>query len=323
MYLVRRFSPIVAPILVGLASAGHGEPVETEPVGFSRTTLPAGSSVVVPTLLNAAVHAGTATFGETSVTPIRNPNWEDHAFAQTHFSNPIPNYPTHYAEVMEGPYEGYTYDIVDNTATTLTVPPGMVPPGLVGQSVKVTVRPHITLDRIVQGSSHLQAYSDAVTFRNEDGSVSVRYFNGSSWVAEDFSTPAGHSIIYPGSGVVFSKVGAVQLVFAGSVKTTRTAVPLYSGTVNFVGPLNPLSETRLVRTDLASSLRAFTDSLTTFSLEGKKAVTGVYYSNGGQLLDGGFNLLPMNAPDAIPGGSGVAVTVGADTVWIIKSPLSP
>lgn len=296
--------------------------VTTDPVGFTGVALPVGGSVTVPTLLNPAVYTGRATIGTTSVTPVTAPGWSVNTFAESQYTD-RPNYPVYYVEVVEGAFEGYSFDIIANSAAALTVPAGYIPAQLNNQTVKVVVRRHITLDDLTVGSTGLAAYEDAITLFNSDGTNSARYYDGASWIADDFSTPVGHSILYPGTGFIFNSTYGGQLALNGAVKTTKTAIPLYARATNIVGPLNPTAQTFLVNSNIALALDPYNEGFTTYSSDGTFTALLSYYSDGASLLDGSFNALPSNAPDAIPGNRGIFISeLSYDRVWISKSPLA-
>lgn len=313
-----------------VGSSGFAQTATTDPVGFTTAPVPVGTSIIVPTLLNSAVFVGNALLSTSAntITPSTNPSWVANAFQPTQFASPTPNYPTHYAEVAEGAYEGYAFDVLSNTSSAIAVAAGDIPVALNNQTVKVIIRPHITLNKLIEGSSNLSAYADAVNIYQGDGGISTRYYDGTSWVAEDFSTPAGHTILYPGTGVAFTANAAnASLLLLGPVKTTKTAVYVYSSAkVNLVGPLNPGSSTKIVSplmSSIATAMQPYADGFNRFSTDGLLTTVGTYYSDGTQLLDGNFNPLPPSATDDIPVNQGIGLTATQDSVWITKSPLNP
>jgi hypothetical protein len=314
---------LLAVAVLGGAQLVAQTTVATNPVGFTTVPLNAGANIVVPTLINVDTYDGNATFAATAVTPAVNPNWTAGAFAETSFASPTPNYPAYYVEVTSGTYAGYCFDIVTNTASALMLPSGDVPAGLVGQTVTIAVRHHVTLDQLATGETGLTAYADVLSLFNSDGSTSVRYFTGTSWVAEDFSTPAGQTIVYPGQGFTLSTAATAQLLLVGPVKTTSTAVPLYKGVVNIVGPLSPASAATLVNSNIAPALSPYADTIDAFSTDGKLTNTTAYYSDGTNVLNAAYSPLPANAPDAFPLNGGVTINVTNNTIWMTKSPLAP
>jgi len=303
---------VALAILVAVVSAGNAEPVYSDIVGYSNVTAPSGTVAIVPGFVKSAKFTGTATvtgqsFGVSglSVGELDQSNFSDK-----------PNYPTHYVEITAGDYEGYAYDIVANTASSVTA--ANVPSAINGQTLSVVIRPHVTLDDIASAS--MADYSDAVNLINPDGSTTTRFYAAGSWIAEDFSTAAGHTVIYPGQAVLLSS-GGVEITTTGIVKTTKTAVPLYAAAVNFVGPLSPGGDTKVTQLQIAPSLAVYSDGFNQFTTDGTMTTIGTYYSDGVDVLDAGFSPLPSNATDSIEINTGFALSAGADGYWIMPSPL--
>lgn len=290
--------------------------VSTPIVGFRKTSLPSGSVCVVPGFVKSPVYQGSSLItGQTlAVSGLTAGSLNSSNF------NDRPNYPTHYVEIVAGVYEGYTYDVASNTANQVTV--SGLPSSLNGQTVSIAIRRHVTLDDLAQGNNGLLDYSDAVNIMNSDGSSTTRIYVSGSWVAEDFSSPAGHTVIYPGNGVVFSSGGAT-ITTTGVVKSTKTAVPLYAAAVNYVGRQNPSGESKVVNLGIGTSLLPYSDGFNVPSFDGSMATVGTYYSDGSAMLDAGYSPLASNATDSVPADSGIQVSVGSDAVWIMQSPLNP
>jgi hypothetical protein len=304
---------VTLAILVAAVMAGNAATEATTGiVGYSNVTAPSGTVAIVPGFVKSAKFTGTATvtgqsFGVSglSVGELDQSNFSDK-----------PNYPTHYVEITAGAYEGYSYDIVSNTGTSVTA--ANVPSAIDGQTVSVVIRPHVTLDDIASAS--MADYSDAVNLINPDGSTTTRYYAAGSWIAEDFSTAAGHTVIYPGQAVLLSS-GGVEIITSGDVKTTKTAVPLYAAAVNYVGPLSPGGNTKVTQLQIAPSLAVYSDGFNQFTTDGTMTTIGTYYSDGVDVLDAGFSPLPSNATDSIQINTGFALSAGADGYWIMPSPL--
>jgi len=290
--------------------------VSTPIVGFRKTSLPSGSVCIVPGFVKSPVYQGSSLVsGQTLAVTGLNSG----ALNSSNYTD-RPNYPTHYVEIVAGTYEGYSYDIASNTANQVVVTG--LPSALNGQTVSIAIRRHVTLDDLAQGNSGLLDYSDAVNIMNSDGTSTTRIYVSGSWVAEDFSSPAGHTIIYPGNGVVFSSGGAT-ITTTGVVKSTKTAVPLYSAAVNYVGRQNPSGGSKVVNLGIGTSLLPYSDGFNVPSFDGSMATVGTYYSDGSAMLDAGYSPLASNAADSVPADSGIQVSVGSDTVWIMQSPLNP
>jgi len=304
---------VTLAILVAAVMAGNAQTVTSDIVGYSKISAPSGTVAIVPGFVKAAKFTGNATvsgqsFGVSglSVGELDQSNFSDK-----------PNYPTHYVEITAGAYEGYSYDIVANTGTSVTA--ANVPSAINGQTVSVVIRPHVTLDDIATAS--MADYSDAVNLINPDGSTTTRYYAAGSWIAEDFSTAAGHTVIYPGQAVLLSS-GGVEIITTGVVKTTKTAVPLYAAAVNYVGPLSPSGDTKVTQLQIAPSLAVYSDGFNQFTTDGTMTTIGTFYSDGTDVLDAGFSPLPSNATDSIAINTGFALSAGADGYWIMPSPLT-
>ena len=294
-------------------------------VGFSTLSLPAGFAFVVPTLVSSSSFQGSAVISSDglTITPTTAPSWAVGVFNASSFTLPTPNYPKFYAEIVSGANEGLVLDISSNSATSLTMSSAVNPSGLRGTTVQIAIRQHVTLDKITEGATGLSAGTDGVNVFKADGSMSTRFFDGASWIAEDFTSPAGHTVIYPGTGIALNVAGAVSFNFMGEVKPTKTQVPLYAATTNIVGPLNPAAATKFFSSGLGTVLAAGTDGVNSFSTDGNLSIVGTYFSDGTNMLDAGFSPLTISSPDAVPLNRGVVIGVQGDTVWTINSALAP
>lgn len=308
---------IAVPASFGQATSGV--------VGFSSLTCPIGTTLVVPTLVNSSVFQGQASVSSDglTITPTTAPSWVVGAYNATSFTAPTTNYPKFYAEIVSGANEGLIFDIASNTATALTMAAAVNPSGIRGTTVQIAIRAHVTLDKIVQGATGLTAYVDAVNLFEPNGATSTRIFDGASWVAGDYTTPAGHSVVYPGTGFSFSAASPVAFNFMGEVKPTKTKVPMYQMGVNIVGNLNPAAATTIYGSSFNSALSPYADGFNSFSADGNMTTLGTYFSDGSLMLDGAYNPLSPSAPDSIPLNRGVVVSVTADTVVTFNSPLAP
>ena len=308
---------LAVPAVFGQATSGV--------MGFSNLTCPAGTSIVVPTLVNASVFQGQATISSDGLTiaPVIAPGWISASFAKTSFASPTPNYPRYYAEVVSGTQEGLVLDISTNSTTALTMINPVSPSSLRGTTVQIAVREHVTLDKVVQGSTGLSDLLDTVGVYNANGTQSIRLFNAGSWMTDDFTYQAGHTVIYPGVGFVLTNANTVTFTFMGEVKATKTQVPIYANVINVVGPLSPAAAQKFYNNTLASAMQPLLDGLNNFSGNGLMTITGTYYTDGTQMTDSSFNALSAGSSDSIPLNRGVVVSVTGDTVWTINSPLAP
>ena len=299
--------------LLATVALSHAVDSYSDVVGYSKVTAPSGTVTIVPGFVKAAKFSGTASVsGQSfSVSGFSAGSLNPSVFSDR------PNYPTHYIEITSGTYEGYSFDILSNTASSVTA--SGVPSALTGQNVSVAVRAHVTLDDIA--SPTMADYSDAVNLVNPDGTATTRFYASGSWVAEDYSSPAGHTVIYPGQAVSLSS-GGVTLTTTGVVKSTKTAVPLYAAAVNFVGPLSPSGGTKMDVLQIAPYLAPYADGFNAFASDGNMTTVATYYSDGIAILDAGYSPLAPGATDSIETNTGFAVSVTADTYWIMPSPLN-
>lgn len=308
---------LAVPAVFGQATSGV--------MGFSTLSCPAGTTLVVPTLVNSSVFQGQAAISSDglTITPTIAPGWTSGAYNATSFAAPTPNYPKFYAEVVSGPNEGLILDISSNTTTALTMVAAVAPAGIHGTTVQIAIREHVTLDKLVQGSSGLSDYQDGVLIFNPNGTQTSRTYANPSWVAEDSFSAAGHTVIYPGTGVALTCVAPVTFSFMGEVKPTKTQVPLYVSSVNIAGPLNPASTTSIFANSIRNSLTQYADGFSTYTVDGSINTSQSYYTDGTDIYNLSGNPLTGGSPDAIALNRGITVTVVADTVWTINSPLNP
>lgn len=294
-------------------ATSRAQTATTDPVGFAQVDAPSGTSLIVPGFVEASLFTGESIVSGQTFAGSFTPG----AWGPT--TGDLP-YPTHYVQVLSGSLAGFVYDIDQVDAQGDIVCSG-VPAELSGQTVQIVVRPHITLDALFNGATGLTPFSDAVALNNADGTTSIRYFDGSSWVADDFSTPAGQTVVYPGQGFTLSAGSAVTLTTVGSVQTADTAVPLYAGVVNLVGVLNPGAATRVNDLGIASDLAPYTDAISTFQGDGNMGSSGVFYSDGATMLDDGFSPLPPDSAASVPANGGFAANVTSDAAWISPAPV--
>jgi len=292
-------------------------------VGFSTLSVPSGTSIVVPTLVNSSVFQGTASVSSDglTVTPSTAPGWTADAYAATAFVAPTSNYPTPYAEVVSGTHEGLLLDIANNSTTALTLA-SAAPAAVRGTPQQIAIRAHVTLSKVVQGAVGLTAGDDTVSiFDAATGARNERVYVGGADVFQASGRPAGHTPIYPGTGLVFNAIDAVTLNFMGEVKPTKTQVPLWPTGTNIVGVLNPASATLLYGSALTSLLAPGDDTISVYSTNGAMVPTS-YVTNGTVIQKGGVNL-NTSSTDALPLNSGAVISVIDPLTWVVNSPLAP
>jgi hypothetical protein len=323
------YAALLSLALIGAGSA-TAQTATTDPVGFSTLVVPVGTSLVVPTLNNSSVYTGMAAINAagTTITPVNAPGWTASAYKATTFATPRPNYPKYYAEVVEvgHAHEGLVIDIDDNSSLALTVAASETAgaTSIRGTTVKISIRKHVTIADV--NASGLSPGEDSVSVYNNptNNLPTVCYYDGgSSFLDSGFAYDVGHTPIYPGTGFAMSVTNnPVTLQFMGSVKMTKTQVNMFAASTNIVGPVNPASSTTFQsNTSLAAALTPGEDGINNFSTNGAMTILGTYYSTGTEMLDSGYS--PVNSTDAIPLNRGVVVSVVANTVWKVPSPVPP
>lgn len=288
-----------------------GQTVSTPIVGFSKFDAPSGGRIVAPVFVKAPTFSGTSTItGQTfsgSFTSALNP---------TSFSD-RPNYPTHYVEIVSGANEGLTFDVISAGSSGITV--SGVPSGLNGTSVSIVVRPHITLSDLAASGTGLQDFNDAITIFRENNQKASYIYTSSGVVADDYSTPADHVVIYPGTGVVLNNGATVSFTFSGQVKTTKTIVPIYSGET-IVAPVDPQGGKKVSQLNIAGALVPFSDAFSVVSTSGDLAASS-FYSDGAAVLDENYTPVSGAADLSLGVGNGLIINANGDASWVAISPL--
>jgi len=305
-----------------LLSLGFGsalsvaETVSTPIVGFSKVTVPFGTRAVVPGFVKAAVFTGAGLVTSQSVVAS---GLTANALRPTTFGD-RPNYPTHYLEITSGSYEGYSFDVSGNTATSVTV--SGLPSVLNGTTINYVLRPHLTLGDIE--SSNLPDGNVILNiFNNPDvAAVTYLYDSAGTWYDGNGANIMNHTVIYPGTGVSLNNSsGSFAINFTGVVKSTKTAVPVYRRAVqNLVGPMNPSS---------ASTLSQWSAVLPNDTIANILSTTGNNSVSLTLLVDNGSNILYNGNGDqlsstSIDGQNAFSMSaMTQDGYAVFNSPLNP
>lgn len=296
----------------------HSQTVSTPVVGFSKVSFPVGTRAVVPGFVKSPIFSGTGTVtGQTL--PISGVS--SGSLSPTTFTGGIPNFPTHYLEIVSGSFEGYSFDVLSNTGSTVTVE-GM-PTSLNATSISYVIRPHITLGDL--DFSNIPDGSVVVNIFNSPTvkATSYLYDSGGTWYDGSGSYVLNHAVIYPGTGfsVNNSDNSSFEINFSGVVKATKTVVPVYKdATQNLVGPVNP---------SLNSIFSAWAAPLPTdtianiLSTTGNNSVTLTLLTDAGttDLYDGGGNSL---SSATISGQNAFSMSAMTQDGYVtFSSPLTP
>jgi len=294
---------VTLAILVAAVMAGNSQTsVTSDVVGYSRVSVPSGTRAVVPGFVKSAVFTGVGTITSQSLSAS---GLAANALKPTSFTDGRPNYPTHYIEITSGAYEGYSFDVSSNSATSVSV--SGLPSALNGTQVNYVIRPHLTLGDI--DSSNLPDGNVVLNIFNNPSTPALTYLYDSAgaWYDGNGNYLMNHVVIYPGTGISLNNTsGSFSITFSGSVKSTKTAVPVYkNAAVNLVGPMNPSTSTTLTAwsaplpTDTVANILSSTGnngvSLTLLTDIGS---TILYDGNGNELTSTsieGQNALSMSA----------------------------
>ena len=295
-------------ILALAAMSASATTVTSEIVGYSKLDINQGGRLIAPVLHHQPVYVGssTVTSGVLSV-----PGLTTGSLNQTSFSD-RPNFPTHYVKILSsGSFEGLVLDVVSNTASSITV--AECPSSLAG-SISVQVIPHYTLQNLANQSKDLIPYQDAVTFYDPSNGKRSYYFDGSSFVGDDYATPAGNVVIYPGAGVILNAGSASSITMVGVVNTKKTLVPVYAGE-SIVAPIDPSGITKVSSIGLGSAIAPYSDAASAVLLDGSLATTS-FYTDGAEMLDDSYTPInPLTSP-LVAAGNGFIINAASDGVWI-------
>lgn len=214
--------------------------VSTPIVGFSKVTVPSGTRGVVPGFVKAAKFNGSGIVNSQTVAAS---GLAVNALAPTQVGTGAPDFPTHYMEIVSGPLEGYSFDVLSNTSSSITV--SGLPSSLNASTINYVIRPHLTLGDIdstnlPDGNVVLNIYNDPTKPAN-----TYLYDSAGNWYDGSGNYIMNHAVIYPGTGVsLYNSASTFTINFTGQVKPTKTVVPVYSqATYNLVGPMNPSEST--------------------------------------------------------------------------------
>lgn len=326
MNAVVRSLPLLILSIAGLVSVQNtrAQSVATNPVGYNMFSLPAGDSILVNTFVQATAFQGTAsavTNASNSVITLSSTSGSAGTITSGTF-NETGAEPSYYVEILSsGSAQGLIVDVLSNTATTITVDANLVAFGVTA-TTSFCVRPHTTLSSLFPvATSGLGAYADYVVlyFPNNANPTIFNYTGtGDGWVnANEGGTDAGSQIIYPGQGFILYVQNAKTVPVVGYVKPGPTQVPLYAGSINLVGTLNPvLSGTQtLSNYAFPACLAPYADYVVPYSSNGLLQAAGLYQSSGTNMISasGNADTVPVSAPNS------VYVYVYQNKNWVMPS----
>lgn len=286
-------------------------------VGYYTKSFPAGGSLQTVALLKPVTFQGAASSIVGAVLNATSPGWTVDQF------NPANSLPAYYVEITSGPRAGYLYDIISNTASSLTVSSADI--ANAGGTASFLIRAHTNLSEALKSSNNLTDYGDQITVFNGDDS-SGNFIRDSStstgWLdATTFSE--SDAVIYPSQGYVLTATSSGDYMITGTLKSTPTVVPLYAGQVNIVSLSNPGGITKDIQNiDLGVNLIDYSDQVATYLNDGSLGTQSALLYGGGQ--DGFLDATTFSPVTGVnvAGEEAVIVSVSSSTTWSVKAPLN-
>jgi hypothetical protein len=287
----------------------------SEVVGYNTLSFPAGNSAHTATFIKSNLFQGAASSKTANSLTVSSASFGS--------LGPVSGLPTHYVKITSGALQGYVFDILSNTATSVTVDGSLT---FAEATPSFVIRPHVKASDLFAGNTSLAPGSDTVTLFNENGTSSVLLWVGSDsatgWV-DPVTEAVVDGVVYPGQGFVLTTVGAGSFKFNGTVETSPTVVPLYPGAVNLVSLGSPSSGSKSLQTiGLGLNMAPGSDTVEFFSSNGSLASSGVYLWAG---VADGFVDAVTEAPAAanVASSEVLNVTVVAPATWNAPAPYTP
>lgn len=321
-YLFKPTSFLAGALLTASSFLNAGtvaDPVATTPVGYTTTSVPAGSAVISATFVNSDSYVG-------QVVSVSGAQITFAASSFTAGDFDEGDFPAYYVEITEDghPYEGQLFDILSNTSDTVTVAgvPDLTVFSLV-TSDSVVIRKHFTLSQLFESPSvALGSFVEAAKFFNSDTTDSVYTWTGSIWSSDFGTTDEGNRHIYPGEGILLSSSVARDLVISGTVKVTPTRLPILASNsiLVLVGSTSP-SDTTLGELGFANSLDDFTGTVKFFNNDGALS-SGEVYTDWGSFMTNDFGTTD-SSDVVVPAGQPLLVSNGSNKTISLPAPYTP
>jgi len=298
-----------------LGSIGMAQTVSTPVVGFNKLTFPAGNSAHTASFIKANVFQGTASS--------KTANSLTASSASFGSLGPVSGLSTHYVKITSGALQGYVFDILSNTSTSVTVDGSLA---AAEATPSFVIRPHVKASDLFKNNTSLSIGSDTLTLFNANGTSTVLLWVGSDsstgWV-DPVSEAEVDAVVYPGQGFILTAVTGGTFNYQGIVETTPTVIPLFAGAVNLVSPANPSTGSKSLQLlGLGDNMAVGSDTVEFWSTNGSLASSGVYLWAGG--ADGFVDAITEAPASASVATSEVLnVTVFQPTTWKSPAPLTP
>ncbi|MEM1222349.1 MAG: hypothetical protein AAGH40_06260 [Verrucomicrobiota bacterium] len=273
------FTPCLAlsPLFFHSATA-----VETDPVGYVTTDLPAGASLIGTPLTNDIQFSGLS--GSVSGSTVNLSGLGT-------IESPA------YLLVLSGTDVGELSSIVSSTSSSVTLEQQLN--GLAeGDSVRIIS--HFTLSDLYEASGSTISDNSSVSVYNSSGTVETYTIFSGSWFDSSFAA-SDNVIIFPGEGFVINLQSATSFTFVGNVNTAPFKLPVTSGVVNIVSSENPSTPTG--QDSIGAALNGLGDNSTIsiYSNDGSLSLVETYTLFSGLWFDSSFNQTEISvaAPSTI------------------------
>ncbi|NBU73369.1 MAG: hypothetical protein EBS53_18330 [Bacteroidetes bacterium] len=313
---MKKINLLIGTFLTTVALS-HAVDSFSDVVGYQKTVFPAGSSLQGVGFINPDVIAATAT--KLSASSISVPGLSSAANSLA----PSGGLPTHYVEITSGSREGMLADILSNNGTTVVLDADI---SSFNSTETIAIRKHVKISDVFKNSTGLGDYQDSLSVYQLDGSASVFLRDSSTttgWLdASSFNE--SDAVLYPSQGCVLVSATGGSFTFSGTVKKTKTVIPLNAGAVNIVSLGNPSSGNfNIGNINLGAGLVDYSDSVSVFSTNG--ALTQDYTLLWAGAADGFLDASTFSPVSGItvPGTAGFVVSVMTDTSWSVAAPYTP
>jgi hypothetical protein len=264
--------------------------VTTNPVGASSITIPSGNVPVSCSFVHPDDFiGGVSSVADGSGTSVVS--FSGSPFAGSEF-NESTLFPLYYLEITEPghPSEGIAFDIISNDTGTITVAAELSADFSLSGGDQICIRKHMTLNDFFSDaeSSLSPFFLDVVKFFNSDGTTSLYTWTGAIWSQDFGTTDHGDRQIYPGEGLLTTFSSDITFVVYGSVKSTKTTLPVFSSNqiLVLVGSTSPVDST-LGDLDFAGNLTDFTGTVKFYTTDGTFN-TETLYTDWGSFMTNDF-----------------------------------
>lgn len=271
-------------LLVGQIAAQQGQVI-----GRLSFTLPAGNSVWTPPFVAEDTFSGR--IESLDFDSLRN------MAVITLNTEALPVLGRHYLEVCDGPQAGFVVDVVEASASSVTV---SVDPSTIGLVVgdKVIVREHLTVGGLLPEGANFVPYHDTLTVFNLDGSRLDIFWDSlvSNW-SDPFGNNWDDKVLLPGQGVLVFLSQALEIELGKNavfthVKTTPTRLAVSVEAVNLLGPVNPFpGDYNIAEIGFLPDFTEFVDTVAFHSTDGQFRLKDVLFTEGGAFRSLFFDVL--------------------------------